>query len=388
MSTKRKPAVIDLFAGAGGLLLGFEQAGFETVSANENDVKAVEMLRFNYPHVMVDDRGIEKIHGADLLVGQKRGEIDVLIGGPPCQGFSIIGLREHNDPRNNLVFHFLRMLEEIRPKTFLMENVPGMLSTQKGAFVSALIDEFGNVGYEVQHPVTVLHADEFGVPQRRSRVIFMGCRKGLGLKIQYPVPTHRSPRANGVADQSGLFGDPLKPSPTVRDAISDLPDIDKFDYLVDSDETPYDREPVSEYAKMMRGYKKDPDDLSPKRKWDKKICTGCRRTVHGPVLTARCAETPPGQSLPISRLYKLKWDDVANTLRAGTPRERGAYSSPRPIHPSSPRVVSVREGARLQSFPDWIRFHPTKWHGFRQVGNSVPPLLARAIAKQYSKALS
>lgn len=389
MKNNKRLIVIDLFAGAGGLLLGFEQAGFETISANENDKKAVEMLKFNYPWVSVIDKDIHQVKAVDLLCGYKIGEIDVLVGGPPCQGFSLIGLREQGDPRNNLVFQFVKMLKEIRPKTFLMENVPGILSTHKGEFVKELLRQFDKAGYEVREP-KILHADDYGVPQRRSRVIFMGWRKELNISINYPEPTHYSPRSKRAKtpQQKVLFEEQLKPTPLVKDAIEDLPNIDEHEHLVGDDKTPYEMAPKSEYAKIMRGIKKDPDDLSQKRKWNNKICTGCRRTVHGVVLTERCKKTPQGETLPVSRLYKLKWNDVANTLRAGTPRERGAYSAPRPIHSIYPRVISVREGARLQSFPDWIRFDPTKWHGFRQVGNSVPPLLARAIAKQYRKALS
>lgn len=381
--------VIDLFAGAGGLLLGFEQAGFETISANENDPKAVEMLRFNYPWVKVIEKDIHHISGKDLMGTLKPGEVDVLVGGPPCQGFSLIGLRKKDDPRNDLVFQFIRMLEEIRPRTFLMENVPGMLSVEKGLFVNELVKRFEEVGYIVKQPIKVLHADEYGVPQKRSRVIIIGWRRDLQMNIQYPEPTHISPRRkNRNGAQGDLFNKDLKATPTVKDAILDLPDIDSYKYLIETDSTKYKKKPTSEYAKIMRGELFDSDDLSVRQKWDKETCTGCRRTVHGKVLAKRCKDTPQGKTLPVSRLYKLKWDDVANTLRAGTPRERGAYSSPRPIHPFHPRVVSVREGARLQSFPDWIRFHPTKWHGFRQVGNSVCPLLARAIAKEIKKSLS
>lgn len=383
----KKLTVVDLFAGAGGLLLGFEQAGFETVSANEIDEKAIEMLKFNYPWVKVNEKSIEDIRGQDLLFGYKVGEIDVVVGGPPCQGFSLIGLRDHTDPRNKLVSHFIRIVDEIKPKTFMMENVPGMLSTQKGAFVKKLLEEFDRIGYEVNLPVQILNADDFGVPQRRSRVIVIGVRKDLNLKVSYPKPTYKSPRNKKAFDD--LFSIELPSTPTVKDAIFDLPQINKYKHLIDHDDIAYERDPISNYAKIMRGYLNDPLDLSAKPPgWDPLIVTGCKRTIHGPVLEERCRTTPAGQSLPVSRLFKLGWDGIANTLRAGTPRERGAYSSPRPIHPSQPRVISVREGARLQSFPDWIRFHPTKWHGFRQVGNSVCPLLARAIAYEFKKALS
>jgi DNA (cytosine-5)-methyltransferase 1 len=268
----------------------------------------------------------------------------------------------------------------------MMENVPGMLSTNKGAFVKKLLEEFDKVGYNIQLPVKVLNADDFGVPQRRSRVIIIGVRKDLNITINYPTPTHISPRAK-VAKEPDLFTLDLPKTPTIRDAIEDLPQIDRYKSLIEYDFLEYDKAPKSIYAKIMRGELHDPDDLSTKVDWDKNIATGLKRTIHGPVLTKRCRETPPGENLPVSRLFKLDWNGIANTLRAGTPRERGAYSSPRPIHPSQPRVICVREGARIQSFPDWIRFHPTKWNGFRQIGNSVSPLVGRVIARSILNAI-
>lgn len=189
--------VVDLFAGAGGLLLGFEQAGFETISANEIDRSCLEMLALNYPWVHTIGRSIEEINGLDLMLGKKQ-EVDVLVGGPPCQGFSLIGLRDAKDPRNKLVFHYIRMLREIKPKTFLFENVPGMLSTLKGKFVEGLIDEFGKAGYDVVSPIKILAADDFGVPQHRQRVFIMGVRRGLGIKLTYPDPTHLSPEKRSL----------------------------------------------------------------------------------------------------------------------------------------------------------------------------------------------
>jgi len=386
---KKKLQVVDLFAGAGGLLLGFEQAGFETISANENDPMAVQMLTTNYPWVNVNSNSIENIVGNDLLINRKRNEVDVLVGGPPCQGFSLIGLRNSNDPRNKLVAHYLRILNELRPKTFLFENVPGMLSTLKGNFIKVLLQEFDSLGYEVVLPIRILHADQFGVPQHRSRLFIIGKRKDLNINLEYPEPTHISPRDNKDLKNQDLFATKLQICPTIRDAISDLPNIDLQEHLIKSDFTFYDKEPISEYSQIMRGIINDPLDLSKKpANWNPMIVTGCKRTVHGPVLTQRCLETAPGDSLPVSRLYKLMWDNVANTIRAGTPTERGSYSSPRPIHPEQPRVISVREGARIQSFPDWINFHTTKWHGFRQIGNSVCPLMARALAYKLKEALN
>jgi len=385
---------IDLFAGAGGMTLGFEQAGFQTLAAIENYPSCVEALNHNFPNLKVFPEDIRAIKSKNILnrCGLKRGELDVVYGGPPCQGFSIIGLRDRNDKRCGLIFEFHRIVSELQPKSFVMENVPGMISADNGKFLKKLLELLENDGYKITTPIQILDASEFGVPQARKRVFIVGIRDDIGLTFKYPNPTHRSLRINGNGNKRvNQFGDKLDQlpyCPSVRDAISDLPCVDRYDHLIDLDTIAYDKNPESDYAKIMRGAMDDTDsEYSAPIDWNKQICTGCRRTVHGKVLTGRFKETVPGQTVPISRLYKLKWDDVANTLRAGTPRERGAYSSPRPVHPEQPRVITVREGARLQSFPDWHRFHPTKWHGFMQVGNAVPPLLARAIAKELKKVL-
>jgi len=385
---ERELTTIELFAGIGGLMLGFEQAGFTTVSANEIDKPTVEYLKYNHAELHVDERSIEEVNGTDLLNGLAVGELDVLTGGPPCQGFSLIGLRNPSDSRNDLIHHYLRLLREIRPKTFLIENVPGMLSTDKRRYFPELLNMIRKCGYSIKQTM-ILDADDYGVPQGRKRIFIVGCREDLDINIDIPSITHLSPRKNIEKSQQMSFEqlEQLPKTPTVRDAISDLIDVDKYDHLVLSDECEYVEKPKAEYAKIMRGVLRDRTDFSRRNKWDDQICTGCRRTVHGEGITKRINETKQGDTVPISRLYRLSWDDVANTLRAGTPKERGAYSSPRPIHPEYPRVITVREGARLQSFPDWIRFHPTKWHGFRQIGNSVPPLLARRIAEEYKKGI-
>jgi DNA (cytosine-5)-methyltransferase 1 len=146
--------------------------------------------------------------------------------------------------------------------------------------------------------------------------------------------------------------------------------------------------PPSPYARVLRGETNDPDDLSQPRHSNGSGLTGCQGTSHSPETTQRCAATPPGTYEPVSRFYRLTKDGFAPTLRAGTGPANGSFTAPRPIHPISPRCITVREGGRLHSFPDWFCFHPTKWHGFRQLGNSVPPFLARAVAKQVRSALT
>lgn len=308
-----------------------------------------------------------------------------------------------DDSRNQLVFHFLRLVTEIRPRYFVMENVPGMLLGGHASILSQLRAEFAEAGYETAEP-QLLNAADYGVPQDRKRVFLLGWdRRSHERHLQYPVPNvARVPKRPGTGGRvlPDLFGTRPR-GPTVGDALADLPDLDGFDALLESDEVRLDREAFDRmeaavvarakagqpYAFFLRNPVFDPENLAPPRDWDPEILTSSMRTVHTEVSISRFAATAPGDTEPVSRFFRLPTDGLCNTLRAGTGSERGAYTSPRPIHPTLPRVISVREAARLHSFPDWFRLHQTKWHGFRQVGNAVPPLLARAVARQVAHAL-
>lgn len=374
---------VDLFAGVGGISLGLKMAGIDPAVGVEFDESCIEALHHNFPEKTVIGKDIRQVSSDEIRESLKGKELDLLAGGPPCQGFSLIGLRDPNDERSRLVFEFIRIARELQPKFLMMENVPGMLSAQKGDFIKEVVKLIEEAGYNVRLPIKVLNAAEYGVPQNRKRLFILASRKDLNILPNYPTPTHLNLR-----DLKDDYFTTLPKTPSVGEAIFDLIDIDKYDSLIEEDEIFYEKKPHTTYAKMMRGELPDsPYANLYKNTWNPQVCTGCRRTVHGEVLTQRFIETKQGQTAPVSRLYKLIENDVANTLRAGTPRERGAYSAPRPIHPILPRVISVREGARLQSFPDWHRFHKTKWHGFRQVGNAVPPLLAYAVGKEIKKCL-
>ncbi len=379
-----KPTSIDLFAGVGGLTLGFRAAGIHTSHAVDIEASCAEVFPRNFPEVEFIQRSVAEFTDLEIEALAPNG-IDVVAGGPPCQGFSLIGLRDPDDERSKLVFEFRRFVNILRPKYFVMENVPGMLSAERGRWIEELIKQLDGDGYTVSDP-TILNASEFGVPQERKRVFLLGTRKDISAHLEAPVPTHWSPRTKNIGE-NGVSGRIAFIS--VRDAIEDLPDIEKHDRLIEEHTVAYDKEPHSEYARMMRGVGNFKNFFGvPPLDWDPSICSNCKRIVHGEVLRGRFLETPQGVTVPISRLFKLKWDDVANTLRAGTPSSRGSYSSPRPVHPEEPRCVSVREGARLQGFPDWFDFHPTKWHGFRQVGNSVSPIVAKAVGEKIIEALA
>ena len=362
-----RPIAIDLFAGAGGLSLGFEQAGFDVAAAVDIDPVHCATHAFNFPHSQVICASVVDLSGADIRrragIGQR--DIDVVCGGAPCQGFSLMGKRALDDPRNQLVFHFVRLIKELHPRYFVFENVKGLTLGQHKRFLDELMDALEAIGYTVQRDFQVLNAAAFGVPQDRRRLFLLGARAGLALP-DYPQP-----------------GEPV----TVADAIADLPDADTFDALWHSDEARVTFRSRSRYARRLRGLVADPGDFSAQRDFDAGWLTSSRCTAHTALSQQRFQATAAGKTEPISRFHKLDLAGVCNTLRAGTDSARGAFTSPRPIHPVFARVITVREAARLHSYPDWFRFHATKWHGFRQIGNSVPPLLARAVAAELCKVL-
>lgn len=362
-----RPIGIDLFAGAGGLSLGFEKAGFDIAAAIEIDPIHCSVHEFNFPYCKAICRSVSELSGEQIrtLSGIGSEEITVVFGGAPCQGFSLIGKRALDDPRNGLVHHFVRLVLELNPTYFVFENVKGLTIGRHRQFLEEIIDSFHESGYEILLPYRVLNAADFGVPQDRKRLFLVGAKKGNR------IPSYPQPEKNSV---------------TVWDAIGDLPDADDFKELLARDWVRTKFSSRSSYARKLRYIDNVSDDFSYRREFDKSIMTSSLRTVHTPLSRKRFSETSFGKTEPISRFLKLDPEGICNTLRAGTASDRGAFTSPRPVHPYSPRCITNREAARLHSYPDWFRFHVTKWHGFRQIGNSVPPLLAQAIAAEIVKA--
>ncbi len=376
-----RPISIDLFAGVGGMSLGFEQAGFDVVAAVEYDSIHAAAHLFNFPNCAVLARSVVGLSGAAIRraagIGSRR--VDVVFGGAPCQGFSLIGQRVLDDPRNALVREFVRIVLELEANYFVFENVKGLTLGPHRKFLEELISTFQEIGYQVQAPWRVLNAASYGTPQNRERLILLGARKGLRLP-GYPVPT-----TVGMGDKKEEGG--LSIGPSCADALADLPDAENFDELIEGDsfKVKWHGTPSS-YGAEMRCSTASAWHYGYRRRWDKDILTASLRSDHTEISRRRFAETFPGKVEPISRFFKLPPDGVANTLRAGSDSARGAFTSPRPIHYLYPRCVTVREMARLHGFPDWFRFHVTKWHGARQIGNAVPPPLARAIAATVLKA--
>jgi len=367
----RDPIVVDLFAGAGGLSLGFRQAGFDVRASVEYDPIHAAVHEFNFPNCATICRSVTDIDGEYIRSHSDIGQADItaVVGGAPCQGFSLIGYRALDDPRNQLVSHYVRLVKELGPKYFVFENVKGLTIGHHKKFLHELIDEFKRIGYDIVEPYRVLNALWFGVPQDRERLFIIGARAGARLPL-YPEPTHQPDRA--IHDIRDL---PL--TPTVWDAIGDLPEVEEYEELLERDWVDAKFGHPSEYAKNL--------SMANGKRTLK--LTSSLRTVHTPESQKRFTKTRRGCVEKISRFLKLDPEAYCNTLRAGTASDRGAFTSPRPIHPHTPRCITVREAARLHSYPDWFRFHVTKWHGFRQIGNSVPPLLARAVALQVAAAL-
>ncbi len=378
-----RPIAVDLFAGAGGMTLGFEQAGFDVLAAVEIDPIHCAVHQYNFPLWstlccdIVDLSG-DKIRKFSSIGSQ---DIDVVFGGPPCQGFSLIGKRLLEDSRNLLVFHFVRIVLELQPKFFVFENVKGMATGKHQVFLQELIDKIEYYGFQVQQPYQVLNAAYYGVPQNRERLFLLGSRS------DFSPPFYPEPRSIPRNSKASHLNQQQPNTPTVWEALQDLPNINYYAKLKQQDWVKTKFKEASFYGQLMRGIAELDDDYSYPRIYNTRILTSSLRTEHTPKSRRRFKLTLPGKTEPISRFHKLNPDGLCNTLRAGTPSSRGAHTSARPIHPFTPRCITVREAARLHSYPDWFRFHVTKWHGFRQIGNSVPPFLAKAVAAEIVKNL-
>ncbi len=374
-----RPIAIDLFAGVGGLSLGFEQAGFDVAAAVEIDPVHASVHKFNFPHCEVLPRSVIGLAAEEIRTAIGNRHVDVVIGGAPCQGFSLIGHRALDDPRNALVTEFVRLVAELDADYFVFENVQGLTLGRQRRFLEELIQLFDQHEYTIRLPWKVLNAAAFGVPQDRRRLFLLGARKGLPLP-EYPEEI--------TTPAGGKRLTALPTGPSCRDALSDLPDAEEFDELISRDWVFAKnwRRPGA-YARELRcenewawwyGYLRD---------WQPRLLSSSMRTAHTAISRRRFEATDPGATEPISRFFRLPADGVSNTLRAGTDSARGAFTSPRPIHYEKPRCITVREMARLHGFPDWFRFHETKWHGARQIGNAVSPIVARHVGANVAKAL-
>ncbi len=356
MAKKEKPIGIDLFCGVGGLSLGFRQAGFDVVASVDHDPTNVEMYSQNFPNSNCFCGDISKLSGRDIRriakIGRRR--VDVIFGGPPCQGFSMIGKRRVDDSRNSLIYEFARLVREIKPNYFIVENVPGILTAKMKSIVDSFKLRVKRAGYAIIEPIRTVNALEFGVPQRRQRVVILGHKKSL------PAPSY-SRFVSSEAEQSV--------APTVWDAIGDLVKINDHESFYEENIFDGRLGSCSDYAKELRGTRRVRE------------LSGCQLVRHTVKTVKRFEKTEPGTTEAVSHFYRLEKTGVAPTLRAGSDSSRGLFTAARPIHPTLARCITTREAARLHSFPDWFQFHSKKCHAFRQIGNSVPPKMAKALAQ-------
>ncbi|MGH7814653.1 MAG: DNA cytosine methyltransferase [Candidatus Binataceae bacterium] len=366
-----KPQLIDLFAGAGGFTLGAYQAGFSTALAVDNDQNLTHSFPINFPGSKLLHADISRADPKALLsvAGMRRCDVSGIVGGPPCQGFSAIGLRSPRDNRNHLVRDFFRFVRAIEPSFFVMENVPGILNEP---FAKVLYDGLDSVSskYEFVGPLR-LNAVDFGAPTSRTRAIVIGYRPDLVGAL-----TEKDFEAVKVRNQRTVF-----------EAMHDLPSPGAgFEDEHGVFWTKYANHPIGgergEYARWAR--REPPAGLSARwvRQAHLRGMVSCLRpTTHTAGVIARFANVPSAEREPISRCPRLAWDKPGPTLRAGTGKDHGSHQAIRPIHPTEARVITAREAARLQGFPDWFQFHPTKWHSFRMIGNSISPVLAATVLK-------
>jgi DNA (cytosine-5)-methyltransferase 1 len=368
MTSPAQPIAIDIFSGAGGMSLGFEQAGFDVRVAYDIEPINVATYARNFPDSEAVEADVHKLTGDAIRIKAKTRTVDVLFGGPPCQGFSVIGKRRADDPRNELLLEFARLVDEVRPRYFVVENVAGLTIGSARKSLQQFLARVTKAGYRCVEPVQILDASQFGVPQQRRRVFI------LGHLQSFAAPTYPTPRA-------GL-------PPTVWDAIGDVSLLDEHAGNDRGDLYEGPLGPPSAYASILRGEVDDPDDLAAEREVSDAGLAGCARSVHSATTIRRFAKTLPGHREHVSKFHRLAADGISYTIRAGTGPQNGSFMASRPIHPEYPRCITVREAARLHSFPDWFQFNETKWHGFRQIGNSVPPLMARAVAKCIMAALN
>lgn len=350
----KKLNVLDLFCGAGGLSYGFERVGFNIVLGIDNDTKALVTFKANHKNSQILCGDITKIsYEKNIKPLLKKQKIDVIIGGPPCQGFSLSGPRNFNDPRNKLYLSYIRLVKEINPKAFVIENVPGLVSLFHGEIKEKIISALEKMGYNVQYKI--LCAADFGVPQTRKRVFFVGTKKSC--------KTFSFPKTVLSSDKYV----------TCAEAIDDLPSLQlqNGQIIYGEEQQDYLFKPRSEYQKLMR---------QNSRKIKNHI--GSIPIEKTRKMISLIPEGKNYKSLPkqYSGIYKYhealtRYDSKKPSLTINT----GHRSH---FHYKYNRIPTVRESARLQSFPDDFIFYGNKSEQYRQVGNAVPPLLGSAVAKQ------
>lgn len=374
MKKDSNPTVISLFSGAGGCSLGFKQAGYSILYANDKDPAAVETYKNNFPDAVCEQEDIDKLDFKAILtkVGLKSGELDVLIGGPPCQGFSTAGTKFWDDPRNHLLKSYVKALKIINPKWFLMENVEGLLTSNKGNYIYEASKAFIELGYDIR--IEKVYSQEYGIPQRRKRVIIVGNR--IGHEFKMPEPT--------LIVSGQIF---RNSDVTLQHAIQSLPNatsVKNKSLAIDT------REPIDAFDSLLRNSSSFvTDHYAP--------------TING-IQLKRISALKPGQTMKDlpeelqhesfkKRANRRVADGMPSEKRGGAPSGIKRLHSNEPcltitgaatrelIHPTEDRPLTLREAARIQTFPDSFNFIGNNSQKIQQIGNAIPPMLARILAE-------
>lgn len=394
MSRQANPlTMIDLFAGAGGLSEGLQEAGFRSLYANELMPTYAATFAANHPDVVVESNDIREVDAADVRhrLGIERGQLSLVAGGPPCQGFSINApKRSSDDLRNHLFREYLRFVEEFQPHAVLIENVPGLVSFEGGSTLEAILESLRELGYAAD--VQILYAPLFGVPQTRWRTIIIGLRDSDEASFAFPTPIRSAPmRINFTSKFAGreIVTMPrsvtLPPHTTVREAIGDLPVLENGEAGDEIKE--YATEATNDYQKMLRAGSNGVRNHHAARL--------------GQINLERLRYIPPGGNwtdipfdlLPsgmkkarrsdhTKRYGRVNPDGLASTILTKCDPHWGAY-----FHYDQNRAFTVREAARIQSFPDTYVFKGSRVEQYEQVGNAVPPLLAAAVGRSIAQIL-
>lgn len=378
---------VDLFCGAGGLSTGLGMAGFETRLASDIHPVYASTFKANHPHTPILTSDIREVSNRSLLdlSGLEPGELDLLAGGPPCQGFSVNApVRSESDPRNHLFLEYLRAVKVFDPKFVLIENVPGIVSFSGGKVIEAIYESLESLGYKVAHKI--LFAGHFGVPQMRFRTVFLASKDALPI---FPEPSHNS---HAVANFSGarelcqkvhpLFSSNLKQQVSVGQVFGDLPSLDES---LRCNELGYVSEPKNDFQQFLR---RDNPRLSlhhsaklaeiNKRRLSFIPQGGSWRDIPHDLLPDGLKRAR--RSDHTKRYGRLHPDQLCSTILTKCDPHWGSF-----FHPFEDRVISVREAARIQSFPDSYTFLGSTTQQYEQIGNAVPPLMAKAIGDRLTK---
>lgn len=357
-----QPTAIDLFCGAGGLSVGLTQAGYSVLAGNDIDPFAGKTFKATHPEAAFLDGSIRDLDSSDFLnaTGLKRKELTCLAGGPPCQGYSIYNhQRGMHDDRSHLFQDYLRILEGLYPEWYVMENVTGIMSAGEGEAFHGVIAGLKELGYSVE--AQILRAEDYGIPQERRRVVFIGNR--LNIPVMWPQKTH---------------GDGLIPFTTIYDALSDLPTLQNGE---DLGICRYATRARSKYQRMLRKGSRVVHNHSASLLREKNMERmkhipqgGSWRDIPHDLLPAGMKRAR--RSDHTKRYGRMAWSGLSCTILTKCDVHWGAY-----IHPEQDRSITVREAARIQSFPDVFHFKGSRTEQFVQVGNAVPPILAHKIGE-------